>query len=154
MNIPTTVWIWVPVFCLSVGICASMALVITSRHIKPTKVEEHPYQASAHYDDDKERRAAFIHAQVQLLHHIHQHDVILSLETPSHSSISGPAQLTLWRPDDATLDFSLTWIDPTQPMTVPLPRSGRWRIHVELPPAAEWPHGASTDILIDSFQSP
>lgn len=148
MTIPTRVWIWVPVAGIALAVVFNVALIITAHRVRPTRVEAHPYQDSALIDAEKERSAAFVRAGLVLSATPDDQGVALRLSAPTGTTLSGSAAIALWRPDDPELDAAITWTDVTHPAAVPLSRTGRWRVRLELPAAPGWPLGARSELVI------
>jgi hypothetical protein len=148
MNLPTRIWIWVPVAGIALAVAFSTAMIITALRVRPTRVEAHPFQASALIDGEKERSAAFRRAGLTLAAAPGDRAVILTLGAPAGTDLRGAATVSLWRPDDPALDATITWPDVAAPVSIPLARAGRWRLRLELPAAPGWPDGARTETLI------
>lgn len=148
MTLPTRVWIWVPVAGIALTVAFNGALILTARQVRPTRVEEHPYQASARIDDEKVRQAAFRQAGLRLATTITAGRLTLALEAPATTTLHGPATIALWRPDEPALDATIAWPDVATPIAVPLGRPGHWRLQLELPAAPGWPLGARSVTVV------
>ena len=123
---------WMPLV-IGVGISATAngILIGMSLRVRPEKIVDKPYAASAFEDDRAAERASF-HARGW------------SLETVVDGSgcdltlriAGGPTPLagivSLYRPDDRTADRELPWADPAKTLRCALPRPGVWQVRVAL----------------------
>jgi nitrogen fixation protein FixH len=124
-------WWMAPV--IGVGICATAngVLIATSFRVRPQKVVERPYAASAHEDQRAAERAVFTARGWRLTTAVDGSGCTLTL-----ASIGGvqpvAGRVQLYRPDDLAADRELAWTDLAQPLRCDLPRPGAWSVRVVL----------------------
>lgn len=122
-------WPWFPVVGLTAVMVPSLAMLIASHRVRPTAVSDQPYLESLRQGEHDAERKAFATAGLRftsqtVAHRRVEFTLVAMPGTPAPAS----AQLRFYRPDDARLDHSVPWADPSHPCTVELPRGGRWRV--------------------------
>lgn len=126
-------WPWLPVIVLVATAIPSLVIVLLAHSMRLGLVEDLPYNASVHYDVDKQARLAFVGAGYRL---IAAADGPLRLRfqlvAPAGAAAPVRTQLALYRPDDARCDRIIPWSDPARALTVQVPHPGLWRVHVDV----------------------
>jgi hypothetical protein len=126
-------WPWLPVIVLVGTAIPSLIIVLLAHSMRLGLVEDLPYQASVHYDVDKQARLAFAGAGYRL---IAASDGPLRLRfqliAPTGAVAPKLTQIALYRPDDARCDRIVPWSDPAQALPVLVPHPGLWRVRVEV----------------------
>lgn len=126
-------WPWLPVIVLVATAIPSLIIVQLAHSMRLGLVEDLPYQASVHYDIDKQARLAFVAAGYRL---IAASDGPLRLRfhlvAPAGAATPVRTRIVLYRPDDARCDRIIPWSDPAQALALPVPHPGLWRVHVEV----------------------
>ncbi len=124
-------WWMAPV--IGVGICATAngLLIATSLRVRPQKVEERPYAASAFEDQRAAEREAFAARGWSITQVVDGGGCTLTLTCGQGA---GPVAgiVNLYRPDDIASDRELVWSDLTQPLRCVLLRPGVWSVRVVL----------------------
>lgn len=121
-------WAWAPV--IGIGMCAiaNAAMFTAARKTRPQPVEDLPWLRSAQLDDDKLAAQRFENSGLVLgVGAAPSGALRLSLSTPKPVR---NAMVACYRPDDRGQDRLEAWGDPTTPLDLLLPRSGRWRLRL------------------------
>jgi nitrogen fixation protein FixH len=139
---------WMP---LAAGVTlvaiANTTLVLTALQVRPTKVAERTYAAEHQEDRLAAERAAWNALGWRLtIDPLAQGVRVAALVPTPHT-----ATVSLWRPDDPGLDRTFTWDDPTQPLAVPLAKSGRWRLRILAEHAGQ---RARAETMLDTSRTP
>ena len=122
---PWAVW---PIAFFVILIAVHMVFIAKMTSADASSVEPNAYQRSAEYDDDLAALSHFKALGLTLT--ITQTDaqqVSCNLQLPDGVVMDGVV-LEFYRPDSATLDQKVPWQQPGQPLSLALPRSGRWRV--------------------------
>lgn len=121
-------WPWFPVVGLLAVAVPNIAMLIASYRVRPTPVSAQPYLESLRQGERSAERQAFASAGLRLTAQtIARRRIEFTLDAGSGAPPTG-VELVFYRPDDAQLDHRVTWADPGKPLTVELPRGGRWRV--------------------------
>ena len=128
-------WWMAPVIGVGTIACANAVLIFTSLKVRPQKVEERSYAASAHEDARAGERAAFADRGWRLDSVVDGASATLTLVAPGKDRPQG-AMVRMYRPDDVSADRSMLWADPAAPLLCPLPRPGAWDLRVVVQDAA------------------
>lgn len=125
-------WPWFPLLVLGGTAIPSLIIVLLAHHMRLGLVEDLPYQASVHYDADKQARRDFAEAGY---HFSALGDgprrLRFRLTAPPGGTAPLRAQVALYRPDDARCDRTITWDDPSHDLQVTVPHPGLWRVRVD-----------------------
>lgn len=122
-------WPWMPLFVIGAAAIANGAIILVAKRVSPQKVEDQPFAASVHFDDDKAAAEAFAARGLRLEASAPEPRTLRLVIT---GSASGPAEVRLYRPDAPGEDHAVPWSDVTQPLTIPLTRQGVWRLDLRL----------------------
>jgi hypothetical protein len=126
-------WPLVPVIGLTAVAIASLCMFIAAHQVGPAAVTSQPYLDSLRQDERTAERQAFVAAGMHLeTHDLGGRRVVFTLIGPTAAVTAAIAELILYRPSDAALDRQLPWNTPAQPLTIELPRHGRWRATVRI----------------------
>lgn len=128
-------WWMPPVLVIGAAAIANAVLITTAIRVKPTKVEAHPYAASAHEDERRAEMAEFSRRGWRLEAEVDGLGATLRL-TAGIGPVPASAVLALYRPNDERLDRTLPWPDPANPLRVGLPEAGVWELRVAVTDAA------------------
>jgi hypothetical protein len=115
-------WAWTPL--IGIGLCAvaNAAMFSAARWARPEPVEDRPWLRSAELDGEKAAAERFAGAGLRLVAVPVPGGALLTLGGPAVLA----ARLHVYRPDDRGADRSVAWTDPGAPLTLALPRPGRW----------------------------
>jgi nitrogen fixation protein FixH len=128
-------WWMAPVIGVGTIACANAVLIFTSVKVRPQKVEERPYAASAHEDARADERAAFAARGWRLDSAVDAAAATLTLVAPGPDRpLTGLVRI--YRPDDVAADHEVVWTDPGTPLRCPLPRPGVWQVRIAIQDAA------------------
>lgn len=118
---------------IGVGICAvaNGLLIATSFRVRPQKVVERPYAASAHEDERTAERDAFTARGWHLAAVVDGSGCTLTLVS-SGGAPPVVGRVHLYRPDDLAADRDLVWTDLALPLRCDLPRPGAWAVRAVL----------------------
>jgi nitrogen fixation protein FixH len=124
-------WWMAPAIGVGLVAVANGVLIATALRVRPQKVEDHPYAASALEDERAGERAAFVAHGWSLDHRLDGDGVVLTLHTPGTvQPVAGVVRF--YRPDDISADRDMPWSDLGKPLRFALPRPGAWAIRVVL----------------------
>ena len=144
-------WPWFPVVGLIAVTIPSGAMVVAANRVQPTAVSSQPYLDSLRHDDINAERRAFLVAGLRLeTRDLGGRRIEFTLVAPSGAPSASSAELLLYRPSDQTLDRRWPWSDPARPLTIELPRHGRWRVTVNLPGSDGIVRSTVTDLDVGS----
>lgn len=129
-------WAWTPFVVIGAAAIANTVMIVTSTRVRPQQVAANAYLDSKSYDALKAAQARFIEQGLGLTVSIHLGSATLALTGTTVSTTTGPLTIRAYRADDAALDASAWWNDPTQPITVHL-APGRWRLDITSEPGPE-----------------
>jgi hypothetical protein len=146
------VWPWLPVIVIGAAVIANAAIVMAAKRVNPQKVEEQAYAASAFFDADKAAAEAFAARGHRL--DVQAPDPARLLLTITGTALSGPAEVRLYRPDAAQADRRVPWPEVATPLTIPLDRTGVWRLDVRLTAADDTRLAARTVIDTTGGRAP
>ena len=121
------IWPWVPFIGLVAVLIPNLTFIYIGRQLKPESVTNTAWQDDQSIDAAAAARAQFARLGLALTHHIEQGDLLLDISGDPAVTID---RVTLYRPNDATLDRELSWTDPTKPLRVDRIRAGMWRLTV------------------------
>ena len=129
---PFNPWPWVPLVAILLTAIPNAVMIVVTHRIRPSAVEEHPYLASMHSDQDKARHAAFTDGGWALGSRTAGLQLTCTLTVPAGTARPEDASVALYRPDDPDLDRVVPWPDAGAPLVIHLARPGRWRLLLEL----------------------
>lgn len=124
-------WWMPPVGVIGMAALANLVLISTAVRVRPTKVSAHPYAASAHEDDRRGELAGFSTRGWQLLSVLDGNGATLRLEA-ARGPAPASATVSLYRPDDDSLDQTVAWSDPASTLRIALPRPGVWELRLKV----------------------
>ncbi len=123
---------WMP---LAIGVAISATangiLIGTSLRVRPEKVVDKPYAASAFEDERAAERASFAKRGWSLGTVVDSTGCDLTLQVAG-GVVPLAGVVSLYRPDDRSVDRELPWADPTRGLRCDLPRPGIWQLRVTL----------------------
>lgn len=126
-------WAWTPFVVIGAAAIANTVMIVTSTRVRPQQVAANAYLDSKSFDARKAAQARFVEQGFDLTVSIHPGSATLTLTGAAVSTAdntkSDPLTIRAYRADDASLDASVLWSDPTKPITVQL-APGRWRLDV------------------------
>lgn len=125
-------WAWAPFLVIGAAAIANTMMIVTSTRVRPQQVAANAYLDSRSYDASKAARARFIEQGLDLSVTIGSGTATFMLSGPA----PGPLTIRAYRPDNAALDASTAWTDPTTPISVRL-LPGRWRVDITSAPGPE-----------------
>lgn len=117
-------WAWTPVIAIGMAAIANAGIIIAGLRVRPEAVEDRPWLASVAFDARKAAEARFAAGGMRLTAEAADGGIRMRIEAPALVD----ARLAFYRPDERGLDHVVAWPDPTQPLTLALPRAGMWRV--------------------------
>jgi len=122
---PWAVW---PLVFFVVLIAVHMVFIVRMTRADTSSVEPDAYQRSAEYDEDLAALARFDRLGLELALEPGTDDSLTLALRGGDDLMLRDAVLAFYRPDSADLDQEVAWERPREPISLALPRSGRWRV--------------------------
>jgi nitrogen fixation protein FixH len=122
-------WPYLWVIVIGAALIPNAVLLTIALRSNTAAVEDHPYEASRHFDELKQDRQRFTNLGLRLSAGPGgSRAVVLTLEGPSAGLEE--VRLRFIRQADARLDRECDWADPSRPLRFELPAPGLWRIEL------------------------
>jgi len=118
-------WAWTPFVVIGAAAIANTVMIVTSTRVRPQQVAANAYLDSKSFDALKAAQGRFVAQGLDLAVTVGPGSATLALTGP----LAVPLTIRAYRPDNAALDATAPWNDPTQPITVQL-APGRWRLDI------------------------
>ena len=118
-------WGFTPFVAIGCALLANIVLITQGKHLSLDSISSDPYGESAFFDQQRAARNLF--DSLNLTIHVERVNLDAQCRISSTQPINiSSAQIAWYRADDATLDHVISWDDISQPLRVPLPKSGWW----------------------------
>lgn len=129
-------WAWTPFLVIGAAAIANTVMIVTSTRVRPQQVAANAYLDSKSFDASKAAHAHFVEQGLDLAVTVGPGSATFTLSGRDTNTAIVPLTIRAYRPDNAALDASAVWTDPTIPISVTL-QPGRWRVDIASAPGPD-----------------